>query len=73
MRGVFKFNQETWSKPHIDTKAELSKNAKYDFQSDFFCFVLFFVLLKLINNEIFGNTMKNVYNHKVIKIFKVVK
>ena len=65
---IFKFSQETWLKPHIDMKTELSKNAKYDFQYHFFCFVL----LKLINNEVFGKTMKNVSNHKVIKVFKVV-
>ena len=54
---VIQFNQKTWLKEYIDMSAELKKQAKNDFEKDFF---------KLINNSIFGKTMENVRKHREI-------
>ena len=56
---AIEFDQSAWLALYINFNTQLSIKARNDYEKDFF---------KLINNSVFGRTMKNIRKHKGINL-----
>jgi len=61
LHRVLEFDQEPWMEPYIRMNTEFRKQAKNDFETDFY---------KLMNNSVFGKKMENLQNHVDVKILR---
>ena len=57
-RGI-EFQKSKWMKAYIMLNTRLKKDAKNEFEKDFF---------KSMNNSVFGKTIENIRNHKNMKL-----
>ena len=64
MHHVIEFTQSRWLKPYINFNTERRKDAKSEFEKDFF---------KLMNNSVIGKMTENVRNHQDVKLAHNVK
>ena len=55
---VIEFNQEPWIEPYIRMNTEFRRQAKSDFETDFY---------KLMNTSVFGKTMENRTDVKIVR------
>ena len=58
---VIEFEQEPWMEPYIRMNTKFRKQAKSDFETDFY---------KLMNNSVFGKTMENLRNRVDVRIVR---
>ena len=61
MHRVIEFDQGLWMEPYIRMNTEFCKQAKSNFETDFY---------KLMNNSVFGKTMENLRNRVDVKIVR---